>query len=41
MNVTFYEGRPENKDCLRVAIAQVIHHIFQTWPQVIFTRGQH
>jgi len=41
MNVAFYEGRPESKDCLRVALAQVIHHIVQTWPQVIFTCSQH
>ena len=35
-----YEGRPESKDRLRIKLAQVIHHVFQTWPQVIFTCSQ-
>jgi len=30
MNIAFYEGRPESKVCLRIALAQVIHHIVQT-----------
>ena len=32
-----YEGRPENKDRLRIALAQVIRHAIQTSPQAIFT----
>jgi len=31
----------ETEDRLRIALLHVIHHIVQTWPQVIFTCSQH
>jgi len=36
-----YIGHPESKDCLCTALAQVIHHIVQTWPQMFFTCSKH
>ena len=36
-----YEGRPESKDRLRIKLAEVVHHVFHTWPQVIFTCSEH
>ena len=40
-DLKLYIGHPESKDCLCIALAQVIHHIVQTWTQVIFTRSKH
>ena len=36
-----YIGHPESKECVRTALAQVIHHMAQTWHQVVFTCSKH
>jgi hypothetical protein len=36
-----YDGRPESKERLPIALAQVIHHIVQKWHQVFFTCSHH
>jgi len=39
--MVMHEVRPESKDSLHIALAQVIHLTVQIWSQVIFTCSQH